>query len=106
MPPSLLDPAALAELFDAAWAAPAGDIVEVGVYRGGSAAVLHGVAKARGCTLWLYDTFAGIPYADPEKGDTHAVGDFSDTAVAAVGRACPGAVITIGTFPATLGPEP
>ena len=106
MPPSLLDPSALAELFDAAWAAPAGDIVEVGVYRGGSAVVLHGVAKARGYTLWLYDTFTGIPYADPDKGDTHQVGDFSDTSPDEVGRACPGAVVTVGTFPDTLGPEP
>lgn len=59
--------------------APAGDVVEVGVYKGGSARVLEwAVAQRPDCKLWLYDTFCGIPYQDKARGDSCHVGMFGD----------------------------
>jgi O-methyltransferase len=101
-PPSLIDHTVLARLADIAASAPPGAFVEVGVYRGGSAAVLLKVAQAQSRALYLFDTFTGIPYADAAKGDTHQPGDFSDTSLEAVGRACPGAILCPGVFPETL----
>jgi O-methyltransferase len=103
--PSLIDHTILARLAELAASTPTGAFVEVGVYKGGSAAVLLRVAKAQGRTLYLFDTFTGIPYADPDKGDTHKVGDFGDTSLDAVGRACPGAILCPGVFPQTLPPD-
>lgn len=65
-------------LRDLARAAPAGAIIEVGVYLGGTAQTLAKVAAAKGERLWLYDTFAGLPWADPDKGDRLPVGQFAD----------------------------
>jgi O-methyltransferase len=44
---------------------------------------LREVCPAR--TLHLFDTFDGIPFADPEK-DLHEAGDFSDTDVESVAK--------------------
>ena len=56
-----------------------GDIVECGVYNGGSAAIPASVIKPLGerC-LWLYDTFEGIPAAGPLDGSlaVRHTGDF------------------------------
>lgn len=50
----------------------AGDVAEVGVYKGGSARfMMKGLPKKH---FWLFDTFRGLPYAD-EQG--HALGDFA-----------------------------
>jgi hypothetical protein len=41
-----------------------GDLVECGVWRGGSVMLMAATLLARGCadrTIWLYDTFAGVP---------------------------------------------
>lgn len=47
----------------------AGDIVECGVCNGGSAAVMAaGIKESQGRSLWLYDTFAGIPPAQVTDG--------------------------------------
>lgn len=73
---SLLGPDKLDKLKELAMAAPHGNIVEVGVYGGGSARVLAQIAASRGVTLYLYDTFEGIPHQGPD--DPHQVGDFSD----------------------------
>src|SRR5438128_1147504 len=45
----------------------AGDFVECGVYKGGSAAVLasHMPPSAK---LWLYDSFCGMPQTTPRDG--------------------------------------
>jgi len=46
----------------------AGDLVECGVWRGGSVMLMAATLLARGCTdrtIWLYDTFSGVP----EPGD-------------------------------------
>lgn len=100
-PPSLIPQDDLNELVQAAYAAPAGDLVEVGVYRGGSAWYLAGVAREQKRRLWLFDTFNGIPQADRTL-DLHRKGEFSDTSVEAVRGAIPDAVIVPGVFPKTL----
>ena len=49
-----------------------GDIVECGVYKGGSAAVLGwSMMRLEGAPrrLWLFDSFAGMPPAGDEDGD-------------------------------------
>lgn len=44
-----------------------GDIVECGVCRGGSAAVMAtAVADCPSCRLWLYDVFEGMPAPGPQ----------------------------------------
>ena len=90
------------ELAEAARMTPKGDIVEVGVYKGGSAAALAHVAREQGRRLFLFDTFTGIPVANPARGDVHAIGDFADTSVEAVRAAIPDAFICVGIFPCTL----
>lgn len=103
---SLISPDILNELAHEARYVPAGDFVEVGVYQGGSALVLYGIAMQQGRQLWLFDTFTGIPYADPELGDRHKVGDFKDTNLDALRAAMPAAQFMVGLFPETLKPEP
>ena len=76
-----------------------GSVAEVGVYRGGSAQLLAAVLPEK--TLYLFDTFTGIPNSGPE--DSHAVGVFGDTSEEAV-RALPGlenAIFCTGIFPET-----
>lgn len=83
-----------------AWAMPPGCIVELGVYKGGSARYLAEIARGQGRKLYLYDTFAGIPVRDPI--DTHRIGDFADTSMQAVAEAVPDAVLVPGVFPDSL----
>ena len=97
---SLVPPEALFAMRDAALAASPGDIVEVGVYRGGSAAVLAEIARAKGCRLHLFDTFAGMPFAGAD--DKHQVGEFGDTSLEAVRALVPDALFYPGIFPSTL----
>jgi len=54
-----------------------GDIVEVGVYKGGSAKVL--VDNAGDSRVFLFDTFAGMPHHDMALDGRWEVGSFSDT---------------------------
>src|SRR5258706_11791547 len=56
-----------------------GDVVELGVYKGGSALLLHRAAPTR--QLHLFDTFRGHPDVDRHYDDrsAHPVGRFSDT---------------------------
>lgn len=83
-----------------AWAMPPGCIVELGVYKGGSAIYLAEVARAQGRKLFLYDTFTGIPVKD--EVDPHGIGDFGDTSAHAVAEAIPDAVLVPGIFPDSL----
>jgi hypothetical protein len=76
-----------------------GVIIEVGVYKGGSAVELMKVAEAKGQELWLFDTFAGMPEAS--KIDHHRVGDFADCSAEAVAALVPNAKIFKGFFPKT-----
>lgn len=52
-----------------------GDIVECGVYRGGSALVLGAAANESSLSrhLWLFDSFAGLPPSGPEDGPSAAL---------------------------------
>jgi hypothetical protein len=75
-----------------------GCIVEVGVYRGGT--LWHLVHNAEGRPVYGYDTFGGMPFQD--EGDSHRVGDFADTSLAAVQAAVPDAILISGTFPRSL----
>lgn len=74
-----------------------GAIVEIGVYKGGSA--FH-LAKL-GRPLFLFDTFCGMPKAN-ELDAANPVGKFADTSVEAVQALVPGATLVPGVFPDTL----
>lgn len=77
--------------------APAGAIVEVGVYTGGTGWHLTQLAEQQNRKIYLYDTFEGIPY----KGelDYHEVGDFSDVDYESIKAALPYAQVVKGIFP-------
>ena len=62
-----------------------GDVWEIGVYRGGTAALLReGIAQAGGSKrLRLFDTFEGMPETD-RAHDLHKKGDFSGAGLEAV----------------------
>jgi len=83
-----------------------GEIVECGVYKGGTAAMIAALLRDR-CPakkLYLFDTFEGMPETDPEK-DLHRKGDFSDTtmeSVAAYVGCAELCVIRKGVIPATF----
>ena len=100
VPGSLIDPATVQWMCGLAERTPQGCFVEVGVYKGGAAWHLAKVAQRQGRSIYLYDTFTGIPFRD--EIDAHAVGDFSDTSVEAVREAIPYASVVPGLFPGTL----
>jgi O-methyltransferase len=81
-----------------------GEIAEVGVYRGGTALLLGRLAG--GSSVHLFDTFTGLPPADPTR-DLHQAGDFADTSAASV-RELLGDLAHVhlheGVFPQTAGP--
>lgn len=100
---SLLKPEALFELFRLSAQAPRGDIVEVGVYKGGSASALWERAQDRDVDLYLYDTFKGIPNAT--EFDTHVPGDFDDVTeedIRLMRERMPYAIFVPGVFPETM----
>lgn len=99
-PPSLISENLRRDLVETARSAPPGDIVEVGVYQGGSAYQLAEVAREQGRRIFLFDTFTGIPMQG--EHDRHPVGDFGDTSLEAVKQAIPDAIFVVGTFPETL----
>jgi O-methyltransferase len=70
-----------------------GNFWEIGVYRGGTAALLREVIAQSGSgkSLCLFDTFEGMPETDPDR-DLHKQGDFSDTSLDAVQK-------LVGVFP-------
>ncbi len=59
-----------------------GDVIELGVYKGGSAALIAAVMETLRSTktLHLVDSFQGLP--SPGSQDTHKRGDFADTSLA------------------------
>jgi O-methyltransferase len=75
----------LLQWLDFALAAP-GEVAEFGVWRGGTALLLrdHLEAQRSNRTLHLFDTFAGLPEANPAKDNYHREGDLADTSEAAV----------------------
>lgn len=98
-PPTLIGEDVLAHMCKLLSTTPQdGCVVEVGVYKGGS--LWHLVRAAAGRPVYAYDTFTGIPYKDDI--DSHAVGDFNDTSLAAVQAAVPTAIYAVGEFPDSL----
>jgi len=61
-----------------------GDLIETGVWRGGSCILMRGILKALGVTdrtVWVADSFQGLPLPEPDKypsdaGDVHHAYDF------------------------------
>ncbi|MDA8253738.1 MAG: class I SAM-dependent methyltransferase [Rhodospirillales bacterium] len=102
MLPSIVPAEVIEALVACAETAPPGAFAEVGVYQGGTAWRLMQICHRQGRALHLFDTFAGLPVADPI--DPHGVGAFAapETAVRA---ALPDAVFRVGVFPDTLPPD-
>lgn len=78
-----------------------GDAAEVGVYRGGTAALIGRTLRGTKKTVYVFDTFTGMPEPDAER-DLHKAGDFRDTALSDVRqflRDDANVVITAGIFP-------
>lgn len=76
---------------------PDGCFVEVGVYQGGTAQHIAKLAREQGRSVYLYDTFTGIPYKDDI--DVHQIGDFKDTSFEEIKKLIPYANVIQGTFP-------
>lgn len=76
-----------------------GDIAELGVYKGGTAEYMHDLVPSK--TLWLFDTFKGMPHKDDI--DFHEVGSFSDLDFDKIKEAFAGKPVHIcaGKFPET-----
>ena len=83
----------------------AGEFWECGVYKGGTAMLLERVLAESGkpATLRLFDTFEGLPDADPSR-DFHRRGEFADTSRAAVAARLTGDFVRIheGRIPETF----
>jgi len=58
-----------------------GDIVELGVYRGNSAALLAALAREHSRRLYLFDTFTGFDQRDFTGHDSHRKPGFADTSL-------------------------
>jgi predicted O-methyltransferase YrrM len=55
-----------------------GDIVECGVARGGSAAMMALALRDRSRRLWLFDTFEGLPAPSRENPDHHIASAYTN----------------------------
>lgn len=75
-PYTMAPPEALAKLYrlgrDVVRRGIAGDFVECGVCRGGSAAAIAGALRGSGRNIWLSDSLAGLPPATPRDGPAAA----------------------------------
>lgn len=94
--PTLLNQEAINSMLYYAEHSPAGAIVEIGVYQGGSASLLATLGRE----LFLYDTFEGMPVSS--GADTHRIGAFADCSYEAVKAAIPEATVIKGMFPQSL----
>ena len=99
-PESLISEPSLNKMTELALLTPRGCLVEIGVYKGGSAWYLQEVARKQKRRLHLFDTFTGIPRAG--EYDSHKVGDFADTDLSTVRKFIPDAEFHVGIFPNTL----
>lgn len=61
-----------------------GDLVELGVYKGNSAAILAALAREKQRHLYLFDTFSGFDARDLRGMDSGRKAQFADTSLAAV----------------------
>lgn len=81
---TLIDLYRLYELYELAGspAASAGDFLEVGVWRGGSAAIIGTRAQqSSDAKLWLADTFSGVPQTTSSHDTLYQGGEHADTSV-------------------------
>ncbi len=62
----------------------AGDFVECGVFRGGTALLLARTLPKTDKKLWLFDSFEGLSQDSEENGDYYKKGDFRETDVDSV----------------------
>ncbi len=103
MTESIIPFSVLKMLADTARAAPPGNFVEVGVFRGGSAQILYNIARNQDSDsklreVHLFDTFTGIPFADAI--DRHQPGEFNGgSSLEHLRRAMPDAFFHVGIFP-------
>ena len=100
-PVSHVDAAGIEFLCKEAGRCPPGCFVEFGVYKGGSAFHLAAVALEQRRNIYLFDTFCGMPFKDPEK-DRVGVGAFHCTSIAEVKAIIPYAIFCPGVFPASM----
>ena len=80
----------------------AGDAAEIGVYRGDSAEMI--CRELPTSTVWLFDTFCGMPTELLQTCDSHFFGAFRNTSEGFVRERLsvyPNASIISGVFPAT-----
>jgi hypothetical protein len=61
-----------------------GDLAELGVYKGNTSVLLATLARNRGSTAYLFDTFDGFAADDLQGIDAHKSPNFADTSLAAV----------------------
>lgn len=101
---SLVGESVIREMMDVLSTVGDGCVVEVGVYKGGTAYFLDQWAQHMGRQTYLYDTFTGIPYAGPD--DSHRIGDFGDTSRETVAALIPKACVVEGVFPSSAVPMP
>lgn len=86
-----------------------GGYAEVGVYKGGSAKLVHSTSVDNGgifSKYQLYDTFEGMPETDLEK-DRHRKGNFSNTDISTVSKLFdddPNVRLIKGIFPESASP--
>lgn len=95
--PTLLSDKAIIRLVQIAEQTPAGNFVEVGVYKGGSAWHLTKLAQKQSRQIYLYDTFDGIPYKNDI--DLIKIGTFKDTSYEVIRDGLPYANVVKGVFP-------
>jgi len=84
-----------------------GDVAEVGVYKGGTGRLLAQVFAPTGKSIFLFDTYEGMPDAIDPGVDDWQPGDFGDTSLAAVRRAVepwPAVSCVPGLFPDSAAP--
>jgi O-methyltransferase len=82
----------------------AGDVAEVGVYKGGTAKMISSLVAGTTKQVHLFDTFSGMPLTNPEKDNYYREGFFNDTSLNSVQkflRNCKNIKIYPGTFPQT-----
>jgi O-methyltransferase len=85
-----------------------GDVAELGVWQGNTAELLAMFARRQNRTLYLLDTFEGLPAADLNADDKHLVGTFQDTDIETVRKrvGSEGTVLIKGYFPETASQLP
>src|SRR5579872_2853966 len=87
--------------------AAVGEVAEFGVWRGGTALLLHNhlTSRAPERTLHLFDSFAGLPQENPARDNHHRKGDLanlSEAGVRALFEGRRGVAIHSGSFEETV----